>query len=318
MPGRIETTLYTDPACPWAYSEIPALRVIDWRYGSQLDWRLVMIGLTESAQQYIDRGYTTLQSARSQASFRRYGMPFSPRPKARVSATARACRAIEVARLIEPGSEWAALRALQLLQFTTPLVLDDDEAVARVVAAATGHDADAIRAALDAPETTEAYERDRAEARRAAGSAAELQGKTATTDGAVRFTASSVTFARDGVRLVAGGFQPVAAYDVLIANLDPALDRREAPDDPAELLAEYPDGLTTQEVAALLARSNDAPDRQAAETLLLELVFDGRAERIGLGDDALWVAPDRAERFHGILDAVAPWRVNRDPIGVSA
>jgi len=318
MPGHIETTLYTDPACPWAYSEIPALRVIDWRYGSQLDWRLVMIGLTESAQQYIDRGYTTLNSARSHAAFRRYGMPFSPQPKARVSATARACRAIEAARLIEAGSEWAALRALQLLQFTTPLVLDDDDAVARVVAAATGHDADAIRTALDAPETTEAYERDRAEARSAAGSAAELQGKTATTDGAVRFTASSVTFARDGVRLVAGGFQPVAAYDVLIANLDPALDRREAPDDPAELLAEYPDGLTTQEAAALLARSNDAPDRQAAETALLELVFDGRAARIGLGDDALWLAPDRAERFHGILASVAPGRVNRDPIGVSA
>jgi hypothetical protein len=48
MPGQIHTTLYTDSACPWAYSEIPALRVIDWRYGDQLDWRLVMIGLTES------------------------------------------------------------------------------------------------------------------------------------------------------------------------------------------------------------------------------------------------------------------------------
>ena len=320
MPGHIETTLYTDPACPWAYSEIPALRVIDWRYGPQLDWRLVMIGLTESAQQYVDRGYTPLGSARSHAAFRRYGMPFSPRPKARISATARACRAIEAARLIEPGSEWAALRALQLLQFTTPLVLDDDESVARVVAAATGHDADALRAALDSAGTTEAYERDRAEARSAAGSAAELQGKTASTDGSVRFTASSVTFARDGVRLVAGGFQPVAAYDVLIANLDPALERRAAPDDPAELLAAYPDGLTTQEIAALLAGGNDVPDRAAAETALLELVFDGRAERIGLGDDAVWIAPDRTEWFHGILHAAEPagTRVNRDPIGATA
>jgi 2-hydroxychromene-2-carboxylate isomerase len=318
MPGHINTTLFTDPACPWAYSEIPALRVIDWRYGSQLDWRLVMIGLTESAQQYVDRGYTTLRSARSHAAFRRYGMPFSPRPKARVSATARACRAIEAARLIEPGSEWAALRALQLLQFTTPIVLDDDEAVSRVVAAATGHDADAIRAGLDAAETTAAYERDRAEARSAAGSPAELQGKTASTDGSVRFTASSVTFERDGVRLVAGGFQPVAAYDVLIANLDPTLARRGAPDGPAELLAEYPDGLTTQEIAALLAEGNDAPDRTAAETAMLELVFDGRAERIALGDDAIWLAPERAGWFQATLDAVAPARVSRDPIGATA
>jgi hypothetical protein len=105
---------------------------------------------------------------------------------------------------------------------------------------------------------------------------------------------------------------------VLIANLDPALERRDVPDDPAELLAEYPAGLTTQEVAALLASGNDAPDRVAAETALLELVFDGRAERIGLGDDAIWLAPDRAGWFAGILDAVEPARVNRDPIGATA
>jgi hypothetical protein len=117
-----------------------------------------------------------------------------------------------------------------------------------------------------------------------------------------------VTFERDGVRLVAGGFQPVAAYDVLIANLDPSLERRGAPEDPAELLAEYPAGLTTQEIAALLAEGNDAPDRTAAETAMLELVFDGRAERIGLGDDAIWLASERAGWFGGILDAVEPAR----------
>jgi 2-hydroxychromene-2-carboxylate isomerase len=304
MPGQIATTLYTDPACPWAYSEIPALRVIDWRYGDQLDWRLVMIGLTESAQQYIDRGYTPLRAARGHARFRRYGMPFAPTPKARVAATARACRAIEAARLAQSGSEWSALRALQLAQFTTTLVLDDDASVTRVVAAATGLDADDLRARLDADDTTAAYERDRAETRGAAGSAAELQGKTAATDGPVRFTASSVTFERDGLKLVAGGYQPSAAYDVLIANLDPTLERRRPPEDPGELVTAYPDGLTTQEIAELLAEGNDAPDRAAAEQAMLELVFEGRVERIALGDDAIWVAPERAERFRGILGAV--------------
>jgi protein-disulfide isomerase-like protein with CxxC motif len=314
MPGQIETTLYTDPACPWAYSEIPALRVIDWRYGDQLDWRLVMIGLTESAQQYIDRGYTPLGAARGHARFRRYGMPFSPTPKARVAATARACRAIEAARLLQPGSEWAALRALQLTQFTTALVLDDDGAVARVVGAATGLDAEAVGAKLDAADTTEAYERDRAETRRAAGSAAELQGKTATTDGPVRYTASSVTFERDGLRLVAGGYQPVAAYDVLLANLDPSLARRAVPEDPGDVLAAYPDGLTTQEIAELLARGNDAPDRAAAEQAMLELHFDGRAERVAVGDDAVWVTPDRADWFRAVLQAAESARVAM-PVG---
>ena len=28
----MQATLYSDPACPWAYSAIPALRVLEWRY----------------------------------------------------------------------------------------------------------------------------------------------------------------------------------------------------------------------------------------------------------------------------------------------
>jgi predicted DsbA family dithiol-disulfide isomerase len=284
----VKVTLYNDPACPWAYSESPALRVIDWRYGDQLQWRLVLIGLTEDATQYAKRGYTPLRGALGQLGFRRYGMPFAPAPKERLSATARACRAVVAARLAAPGSEWRVLRALQLANFTAPLVLDDDEQLLDVLRAVPDLDAETIIRALDSPAVTEAYDRDRAEARSAAGSAAELQGKTAATDGPVRFTAPSVAFELDDRRLVAGGFQPVEAYDVLIANLDPSLRRRDAPDSPSALLEYFPDGLTTQEVAALLTRGNDAPDRRGAERALLELVAEGAAARAGLGDDALW------------------------------
>lgn len=287
----ITATLYSDPACPWAYSESPALRVIEWRYGDQLDWRLVLIGLTESSEQYARRGYTPLRGALGQLNFRaRYGMPFSPAPKERLSATARACRAVVAARLAKPGSEWAAFRAIQLANFTGPLVLEDDEQLREVLREVPGVDADAVVAALDSPEVTAAYEADKARTREAAGSAAELQGKTATTDGPVRFTAPSIVFASNGTALVAGGFQPVEAYDVVVANLDPTLTRQAPPDTPAPLLQTFPGGLTTQEVAALMTHGNDAPDRQAAEAALLELVADGRARRRPLGDDALWTA----------------------------
>ena len=286
----IEATLYNDPACPWAYSESPALRVLEWRYGAQLDWRLVLIGLTEDASQYVARGYTPLRGALGQLRFKRYGMPFAPAPKPRVSATARACRAVVAARSIAPGSEWWVFRALQLANFTTPLVLDDDRQLEAVLAGIDGLDAGRIVSLLDSSEVTEAYERDKAETRTAAGTAAELQGKTATTDGPVRFTAPSIAFERDGRRLVAGGFQPVEAYDVLIANLDPDLRREPAPSTPAPLLERFPDGLTTQEVAALLTAGNDAPDRDGAEAALLELVASGEAVRTPLGDDALWRA----------------------------
>jgi predicted DsbA family dithiol-disulfide isomerase len=289
--ATIKTTLYSDPACPWAYSGVPALRVLEWRYGSQLDWRLVLIGLTEDASQYVARGYTPLRGALGQLRFRRYGMPFAPQPKERISATARACRAVVAARLERPGDEWRVFRALQLANFTTPLLLDDDEQLGDVLRTLPGVDADTIVSRLDDPEVTDAYERDRAESRAAAGTPAELQGKTADTDGPVRYTAPSVVFELGDQRLVAGGFQTIEAYDVLVANLDPALERTDAPDNPLPLLERFSEGLTTQEVTALLARGNDPLDREAAEQALLELVASGDAVRRPLGDDALWQTP---------------------------
>jgi hypothetical protein len=102
----------------------------------------------------------------------------------------------------------------------------------------------------------------------------------------------------DGRRLEAGGFQPVEAYDVVIANLDPALERQAPPEDPGALLEYFDFGLTTQEVAALMTHGNDRPDRTAAEAALLALVDEGRAERHALGGDALWIAADRTSGTH--------------------
>jgi 2-hydroxychromene-2-carboxylate isomerase len=292
MAGRtIRATLFSDAGCPWAYSAEPALRVLEWRYGDQFEWRLVLIGLTERAEQYLERGYTPLRSARGYASrFRRYGMPFAPEPRARVVGTGRACRAVVAARILEPGSEWAVFRALQFAWFTSTLLLDEDDAIRTAISQVAGIDADAVVGMLDREDVAEAYERDREEARTAAGSPTEFQGKAAATDGPVRYTAPSVLFEQGDRRLEAGGFQPVEAYDVVIANLDPTLHRQPPPDTPEPLLDRFAHGLTTQEVAACLAAGNESPDRSEAESALLELVADGRARRTPLGDDALWTA----------------------------
>jgi hypothetical protein len=270
--------------------------VIEWRYGDQLDWRLVFVGLTEDAAQYEARGYSPVRGALGQARFRsRYGMPFSPAPKARLSATSRACRAVVAARMTYPGSEWRAFRAIQLANFNTPLILDDDANLADALRGIPGIDADQLVGMIDAPDVVAAYRADKDETRKAQGSAAELQGKTATTDGPVRFTAPSIVFELNGAKLVAGGFQPVEAYDVLVANIDPQLHREPPPETPAPLLERWGDGLTTQEVAALLAGNNEAPDRDAAEAALLELVAAGDAVRHPLGDDAVWQSATATE-----------------------
>jgi predicted DsbA family dithiol-disulfide isomerase len=288
-------TLFSDPACPWGYSENPALRVIEWRYGDQLDWRLVLVGLSEDISRYAEHGFTPLRMASSGLMFReRYGMPFAPNPKPRLSASSRACRAVIAARQQWPGSEWRVFRALQLANFNTPLLFDDDEQMRAALGAVPGIDADQIVTLIDAPGVLAAYEQDKAETRTAAGSPTELQGKAGNSDGAVRYTAPSLVFETSGGRrLEAGGFQPVEAYDVVIANLDPTLERKAPPEDPGALLEYFDFGLTTQEVAALMTRGNDRPDRSGAEAALLALVYEGRAERHSLGDDALWLAADR-------------------------
>jgi 2-hydroxychromene-2-carboxylate isomerase len=293
----IETTLYTDAACPWAYSANPALRVLEWRYGEQLSWRLVMIGLREDASALVERGYDPARAVLGHMTFRRrYGMPFGLVPKERAAGTARGCRAVIAARLLTPGSEWRVFRALQIANFTTPLLLDDDERIRDALRAVPGIDARSIIERLDAPDVTEAYEHDRAEARSAAGTAAESQRKTSTSDGPVRFTAPSVVFELEGRRLVAGGWQPVLAYDVILANLDPTLRRTPPPDTPEPLLEYFPDGLTTAEVAVLLADGPDPiPDLEGTEQILLDLVARREAVRVPLGQDALWRRPPRAD-----------------------
>jgi len=285
----IEVIHFTDPGCPWAYSAWPAHTTLRWRYGDQLRWTLVMIGLTEDAAQYAARGYTPTRSAIGYGRFRRFGMPFQITPKARLSATSPACRAIVATRLTTPRLEDAALRALQLAQFTTTGTLDDADTLRSALAGVEGLDADAIVERIDDPEVVSVYERDRERARTAAGSPTEFQGRAANTDGAVRYTAPSLIFnGPERQRLEAGGFQPLEAYDVVIANLDPTLERRPPAEDPVEVLRCFPYALTTAEVAAVMTEHLGLPDLDGVEAALITATGEGRAERRPAGDGSLW------------------------------
>jgi predicted DsbA family dithiol-disulfide isomerase len=296
MTSLISATLFSDPACPWGYSENPALRVIEWRYGDQIDWKLVLVGLSENVDRYREHGFTELRQASSGASFRdRYGMPFAPEPKADMAPSTRACRAVIAARQQYPGSDWAVFRTLQFANFNTSLLFDRDEQLTAVLSVVPEIDAAKVVSLIDSSEVVAEYEDNKAQTRTAQGSPTDFQGKAGNSDGAVRYTAPSVIFEHvNGKTLEAGGFQPVEAYDVVIANLDPTLDRRQPPEDVTDALQAFPLGLTTQEVAAILTHGNDAVDRGAAEVALLEAVHDGKAERHPLGGDALWTVAGSA------------------------
>jgi hypothetical protein len=203
----------------------------------------------------------------------------------------------------DPALGDAAFRALQLMQFNTPLVLDEDGDLATGLRRVPGLDAGEIVARIDDRDVVRAYEADRALARTAEGSPTAFQGKAAATDGPVRYTAPSVVFERGDVRLEAGGFQPIEAYDVVIANIDPTLKRRPAPDNPLEALEEAPLGLVTAEVAEIMRPGNFPPDRGAAEDALIEAAARGDAVRLPVGDDAVWLSARYARASDRFLRA---------------
>ena len=284
----VRVTHITDPGCPWAYSIEPSITTLRWRYGDQLDWRIVLIGLTESGSEYEARGYTPERQAGLGLRFGRFGLPFQTEPRTRVPGTGRACRAVVAARMDGVEAAYIALRALRFGWFTSTLLLDEDEQIAEALARAPELDVDAIMSRLDSPDVEDAYQRDREEARQAAGSPASMQGKTAIRDGVERYTAPTLIFENGDNRLVAGGYQPIAAYDLCVANLDPTLSSRPEAETVGELLAEFPYGITTREVSLAMAIRNAEPDDAAATEALVELVASGAAQREQLGDDALW------------------------------
>jgi protein-disulfide isomerase-like protein with CxxC motif len=289
----IEATLYTDPGCPWAYSANPALRVLEWRFRDQLSWRLVMIGLREEASEAAVRTFDPDRAlARWHVFGERYGMPFATGPKERPSGTGRGCRAVVAAGMLVPGSERSVLRALQIAYFAGSLYLDDAESIRDALQEVSDVDADRLATRIDAPEVVAEYDRQRAEVRSAAGSPAHAQDKTAVSDGLVRFTAPSVAFRRNEQTAVAGGWQPLLTYDTLLANFAPELERRPPAESPTPLLDFFAHGLTTAEIALLLASGSDPiPDGEGAERMVNDLAERGLAVRTSIGSDTVWSRP---------------------------
>ena len=191
-------------------------------------------------------------------------MPFATEAKARPSGTGRGCRAVVAAGMLDPGSEWTVFRALQIANFTSPtLFLDDTESIREALREVPGVDADGIAERIDDADVVAEYERQQAEARSAAGTPSEAQDKTATrtgTCGSRRRPSCSVV---ERTSAFAGGWQPLLSYDTVLANFAPELERVPPPESPEPLLEHFPAGLTTAEIALLLADGSDPiPDQR--------------------------------------------------------
>jgi predicted DsbA family dithiol-disulfide isomerase len=283
MPTAVQINEFTDPGCPWAWSAEPFRRRIDWLYGDALEWRVHMVGLSESPDDYLEKGFTPAKMASSFGTIaREHHMPIATHERPRMAATLPACRAVVAAR--EHGGERLAralLRRLRVLHFGGGL-LDDPHTIE-----AAAHDAgiaeDTLRGWIADPAVESALREDMAAAREPLPAARALDHKLANWSGGMRYTCPSYEFVRlsDGVRIAVPGFQPAAVYEVVLANLLPDRERRPLPESVEEALGWADEPLATAEVAALM-----------------DLSLEGAREELGrvavethLGFDGLWTLP---------------------------
>lgn len=282
MAADVVITEYTDPACPWAYSAEPFRRRLSWIYGAQLEWDVRMVGLSEDTASMEAAGFTpeVLSDHYKKISLD-HRMPIDTRVRERLAASLPACRAVVAARLHAPDRMRALLRRLRVRNFSGELL--DAPATIDAAARDAGIDPEQLHAWVDGDDVQAALDQDMAAARQPLPAARVLDDKLANWSGGRRYTCPSYEIERpaDGVRIAVPGFQPFAVYDVITANLLPALDRRDAPESVEEVLAWTGTPLASIEVAVIC----DIPFEEARERLSRVAVENP------VGFDGFWTLP---------------------------
>ncbi|MDX6690693.1 MAG: hypothetical protein QOG15_2150 [Solirubrobacteraceae bacterium] len=243
---------FTDPGCPWAYSAEPFRLKLRWLYGDAIEWSYRMVVLAEDPQEYVDKGFTPERLSMGLDMIARdHGMPIDTSLRPRMAATAPACRAIVATRLHAPAAEEAILRALRVRCMSGELL--DESSTVHNAAADAGLDPDDVERWMTDAAVETAMREDMAAAREPIPAARALDDRLANWSGGRRYTCPSYEIVRrsDRVRIAVPGFQPFAAYDVVLANLVPGTERRKPPSSVLEVLEWAGEPLASREVAVV-------------------------------------------------------------------
>jgi 2-hydroxychromene-2-carboxylate isomerase len=247
---RVRITLWTDPACPFAFSAEPVRMRLRWQYGDGLDWTPRMIVLTreDGEAEKLATGGAGLQA--------RHGMPIAPRPYPRPATSEPACLAVVAAR--ERSSSPAL--AERLLRAQRVRVMDggllDDPELLDGAARDAGLEPAQLRDWMEDQAVRTALEADVFAARQPSDGALALDHKLGGPPAERRYTAPSYELERDdgSLRLSVPGFNPAEVYEIAIANLAPELARREPPESVGVLLEWAQMPLATAEVVEIMRR----------------------------------------------------------------
>ncbi len=262
----MRVTIFTDPGCPFGFNAQRQEAQLLWHYGGSIEVKRTMIVLSARSSSYEERGLSRGMVASNLERLRSlYGMPMRTEPAERAAATATACRAYVGARMRDTARADLLLRALRRRAFSNGQLLDepetiygaaDDAGIAREMIDTWLHD-DAVQAQLD---------QDMLDTRAPAPEALALGHRLSKGEQGPRYSTASAVFENGARKLVMPGFQPFPVYEVAVANVAPALERRPVPETVEEVLTWAPYPLATAEVATLRGIEIEAARRELEQS----------------------------------------------------
>jgi len=281
----VDVIHFTDAGCPWCYSAEPVRIALEERYGGQLRWRNVQVGVHKSAATTAEQGYTTAGLAKGYRKIHeRHGMPFCAQERPRLMGTWAGARAVKAAEMQGSEAGERLLRRLRFAWFTELRALEDPAELCLLAADVAGLDIMRFERDVAAAPSAAAFARDRAEARQPDPVALALE-KTSEGEQGTRYATPSYVFSTGGRTVSVPGFQPREAYEVALQNLAPALQRRRATDAAGFLGRHADQPFATVEVAAAIGRS-----ARTAAGQLLQLRAEGSVACTPLSLGELWCA----------------------------
>jgi hypothetical protein len=266
-PASIE--LFTDPACPFAFSAEPVRQRLRWHYGQGLNWtpRMIVLTLEEGEAEKLAR---ERRPSNAGSGCRSAPSPTRDRPHRSRPAVPWSRPACTL-----PGVPRRLLRRLRVRTMEGGLL--DDPALIDAAANDASIDPAALSAWTASAEAATELQADITSARNPSASARALDHKLGGPAQERRYTAPSYII--NGIPVP--GFNPVEAYEVVIAHTAPHLTRRPKPASVQEVLTWADEPLATAEVALIM--QTDIEDARGA--------LDAVARFEPAGADGYWALP---------------------------
>ncbi len=302
MSQPIEITEYTDAMCSWAWGTEPKLRLLRWRFESQIArWRVVMGHLVED--EYMPERDREAEGPKLQAYWKvvcdQTGMP-RPDPLNRSTGGSRASGLVAKAAQ-DQGDETAQL-ILRRLREATFVAGEPPDTIDRALAAVqgvAGLDHEALATAAASEKTAAAYLTDGEETRTPNDHVLNLESDRPgvgrareARDGRMRFVFPTIV-----VRAIDGssertvpGWMDYGDYEHALFDLGAvADDRATAHPTPAEALARWP-SLAEAELAFLCGHRGAPPaeaviDQRPGGTMILTKAEAEATGSRGLSED---------------------------------